>query len=197
MPVYFDSRTSHLCFKVAEFSHAMADATSEESSRKHYCIVGIVFCAFAVEAMLNHYGDILVRDWKNTERKLGGKRERHKTVFDKANMPGFLGTSVYQKIKECFLLRDNLAHGRSYDKIKDVEIDQPGEKGSVWQVLSAGSSLEAEATFDRLDCYIRVANEIQAQIESNGVYPSWSSKSGQNFCEWPLSLQGARLWPSK
>lgn len=197
LAVHVDGRTSHLCFKVAQYSHEMARTCPEETVQAHHCIVGIVFCAFAVEAMLNHYGAILVEDWDESERTIGSTKERHKFIFKKANMPGFLGTSTYQIIKECFDLRDRLAHGRSYTEMIGVEVKESDTAETlVHQVLSAPSGLQVEATVSRLEAYISAASETQRQIENNGVYPSWSNQSGQKLCEMPLSLQGMRMWPA-
>lgn len=195
LAVHVDGRTSHLCFNVAQYSHMMAKTCSEDTVQARHCIVGIVFCAFSVEAMLNHYGAILIDDWHKVEKRIRGTKDRHKLVFEKANIPSFLGTSEYQKIKECFDIRDRLAHGRSYTERIGVEVGESDTAEDLMnQVLSAPSGVEIDAKISRLEAYISAAKEIQTQIEKNGVYPSWSSQSGQALCEMPLDLQGMRVW---
>ena len=111
--VKFESRSAKDNFRVATTSYELAKRASEEWEIDHHCVTGIVFVAFSIEAMLNHFGQILFDDW-DTDRL--DRKKLHKKLFGEVNLPDYLGTREYQNAKKCFDLRDLLAHGKTIEE---------------------------------------------------------------------------------
>ncbi len=84
----------------------------EQTGQKYYAMQSMVFCAFAIEAFLNHLGNEKLQSWDSLERKLSpeGKLdlllELNGSVIDK-------GTRPFQTFKEMMTFRNMMAHGRT------------------------------------------------------------------------------------
>jgi hypothetical protein len=104
-------------------SRAVKLAEARPPGYLYHCMTAGVFAAFAVEAFLNHIGQMKVRDWSTLERRLG---PREKLVllrqvvcwsFDEGKRP-------YQGLRNMLRLRDSLAHGKTVTVNEDVVVAQ-------------------------------------------------------------------------
>jgi hypothetical protein len=92
--------------------NAYETAEQRQSGRNLHCMSAVVFCAFTIEAYLNHVGVLRLRDWDVVERKLSWRDKlllisrELKTDFD-------LNRKPFHAIEEAFAFRDRLAHGKS------------------------------------------------------------------------------------
>ena len=84
--VKFESRSAKDNFRVATTSYELAKRASEEWEIDHHCVTGIVFVAFSIEAMLNHFGQILFDDW-DTDRL--DRKKLHKKLFGEVKCTPF------------------------------------------------------------------------------------------------------------
>ena len=67
--VNLESRSVRDIFRVATVSLELAERAEEKWEIEHHSIVGITFVAFAIEAMINHFGKIYFSDFQNIQSK--------------------------------------------------------------------------------------------------------------------------------
>jgi hypothetical protein len=106
------------CYLLVAADTALAAAVEAEKhgreGKNYHYVVAAVFCAFAVEAVLNHVGVEKVSDWMDAEkeyRKWEDKLAELEAVlcvsFNRGQMP-------FQTVADAFRLRNNLAHGKTW-----------------------------------------------------------------------------------
>ena len=188
--VYSQSRAAHTCFRTAITCQSLAFQASKEFEVKHHCKTGIIFVAFSIEAMINHFGQVMFKDEWERERKC--RKEQHKMLFKAVNLPDYLGTRTYQLAKQCFEIRDNFAHGKTKDETLKVEISQNTSfEERVEKVVSEPTLMENVATIENLKKYIEIVQQIQDDIEDNGYYPDQEDipeEERQKLSERPLIM---------
>ena len=193
--VKFESRSAKDNFRVATTSYELARRASEEWEIEHHCITGIVFTAFSIEAMLNHFGRILFNDWD--ANKLN-RNASHKKLFREVNLPNYLGTKVYQTANNCFVLRDLLAHGKTIEETIIIDVpDDIGRDKVVHKVTSIRSKAHRNTNCEVLETFIETAKNIEKDIQDNGFYPNQThlpKKDREKLLECPLSVSGIHTW---
>ncbi|MGL6340795.1 MAG: hypothetical protein ACRC80_16840, partial [Waterburya sp.] len=179
-----ESRAAHTCFEIATNCQGLAHQASEESEIRHHCITGIIFVAFSIEAMINHFGKVMFKDEWEKERK--DRKTQHKMLFKAVNLPCYFGTTNYQAADECFKIRDNFAHGKTKDETLKVNVprDIPRQE-QVQKVVFAPTSMESWATIKNLDKYIETAQKIQYDIQDH-----IPEKEREKLLECPLNVMG-------
>lgn len=190
--VKYEYRISKDLFSVATTSFHMTKYGSEKNLDFHHCITGIVFCAFSIEAMINHYGRIYFDDWNE---KKGDRKNLHKMVFNKANLNDYLGTKNYQIAEKCFKSRDDIVHGKTTDEEGGVDLNN--EEKKLEDVLSTKPDYISEINIENLEKYINTARNIESDIEENGYYPDKvNPETGEKekLMELPLSNSGVYVW---
>ena len=93
-------------------AHQLAQRPEEANGQLSYCMTSMLFCAFCLEAFLNHLGQEKVLDWDPLKEKL--KPEEKLNVL--AKFLGFkpnLGIRPYQTFKSIFTLRNLLVHAKT------------------------------------------------------------------------------------
>lgn len=193
--VKFESRSAKDNFRVATTSLELARRASEEWEIDHHCVTGITFTAFSIEAMFNHFGQILFNDW-NADKS--NRKDSHKKLFREVNLPNYLGVKEYQNAKKCFELRDLLAHGKTIEET--IVIDLPDSIGGdevVREITSIGSRPHREANYNALKAFIETAIKIEKDIQENGFYPNQThlpEEDREKLSECPLSVSGTYEW---
>ena len=126
--------------------------------------------AFSIEAMLNHFGQILFDDW-DTDRL--DRKKLHKKLFGEVNLPDYLGTREYQNAKKCFDLRDLLAHGKTIEETIIIKMpDDISRDEVVHAVTSIRSKSHRNTSCEVLKVFIDTARKIERDIQMNGYYPN-------------------------
>ena len=193
--IQLESRTAHDCFKIATRSLELANRSSEEWEKDHHAVTGITFSAFAIEAMLNHYGKIYYPDWNNMK---DARKEIHKKLFIAVNLPDYLGSKTYQIAKTCFTLRDNLAHGKTTHETVHLELpDGINDDEAAIEVISLKSISFQKLSVNALKTFIETAKIIEKDIEGHGFYPENMNnveRQNKKLSESPLGTSGTRLW---
>ncbi|MFM2315371.1 MAG: hypothetical protein RLZZ04_4649 [Cyanobacteriota bacterium] len=191
-----ESRAAHTCFSIATNCQGLAHQAqaSEEWQIKHHCITGVIFVAFSIEAMINHFGKVMFKDeW---EKKKKCRKEQHKMLFEAVNLPNYLGTRNYQVAKECFKIRDSFAHGKTNDETLELTVSGDiSHKERVRQVVDLSTSMESLATIENLDKYIEIAQKIEEDIQEHGYYRDQDhipEEERKKLLECPLSNMGIR-----
>lgn len=190
-----EARSACDCFKVATTSLELAKRSREEWEIEHHCITGITFTAFSLEAMFNHYGIIFFKDWN--EQK-ACRKDSHRRLFKAVNLPDYLGSTEYQVAKQCFELRDFLAHGKTKSETIVVELPTGSDSHSIFNHMIALSSKPfREASNELLQLFIKTTRKIEMDIENNGFYPHQEhieERLREKLCECPLRVSGVRSW---
>ena len=185
-----ESRAARTCFRIATTCQSLADTASEECEIKHHCTTGIIFVAFSIEAMINHFGKVMFEEEWESERKC--RKEQHKMLFKAVNLSNYLGSTTYQLAKECFEIRDTFAHGKTKDETLELNVsDDISKKEFILEMVSVPTSMESWATITNLDKYIEIAQQIQDDIEENGYYPDQEDipeEEKQKLLERPLTV---------
>tara|TARA_R110001632_G_scaffold60284_2_gene146242 strand:+ start:9170 stop:9769 length:600 start_codon:yes stop_codon:yes gene_type:complete len=188
-------RAAHDNFGVATTCLELAYRAKEKWEIDHHCITGITFTAFAIEAMLNHFGQIYFKDWNKLKLP---RKDLHKKLFKAANLDAYLSAKTYQQAKYCFELRDGFAHGKTIEETLDVDIH---DANHPHEIVCRAVSLQTQA-FRKIDYnlfkqFVNVARQIENDIQNNGFYPETENLPLEfrgKLCECPLSSSGIRTW---
>ena len=191
-----ESRAAYTCFSIATTCQDLADTASEEWEIRHHCTTGIIFVAFSIEAMINHFGKVIFKDeW---EREKRCRKNQHKMLFEAVNLSNYLGKRTYQIAKQCFEIRDSFAHGQTKDETLKVSVPHDiSRKEKVNKVLFAPTSMESLATIENLDKYIKIASKIEEDIQEHGYYPDQDhipEEERRKLLEYPLNGTGIKVF---
>ena len=190
-----ESRSSHDCFRVATTCLELAKRSNESWEVEHHSVTGTIFVAFAIESMLNHFGQIYFDDWD--EQKIR-RKELHKKLFKLVNLPEYLGGNTYKKANSCFLIRDKLAHGKT--KEENIEVTLPEEishNDTVLHITTLATEPIRKINIQLLEEYISIAKKIETDIQENGYYPNQEHlplKMREKLIECPLDVSGVCIW---
>ena len=99
-------------------------AQKEEKFPLYNCMIVMVFCAFALEAYINHLGEKYVHDWCDYERKM--PKEKLKHLLKISNHVIDLESRPYSYMNEIFDYRKLIVHGKT-EKIINQQILVLGE----------------------------------------------------------------------
>lgn len=101
-------RTYARLFQIAR--HLAAKTTEAPEGNSHLAAASVVFSAFTIEALVNHFGMQRVPNWTKRERKLGAEERLAKLLSALSLAPDMTQRpwSSAALLKE---LRDQLAHG--------------------------------------------------------------------------------------
>lgn len=191
-----ESRAAHTCFSIATNCQGLVHLhlTSEEWQIRHHCTTGIIFVAFSIEAMINHFGKIMFKEQWESKRQ--SRKQQHKMLFEAVNLSNYLGSNTYQAADQCFEIRDTFAHGKTNDETLELKVsDDISHDERVRRVISAPTSMESWATIENLDKYIGIAQKIEEDIQEHGYYPDQDNipeEEREKLLECPLSNMGVR-----
>jgi hypothetical protein len=188
-------RAAHDNFGIATTCLELAYRAEEEWERNHHCVTGIAFTAFAIEAMLNHFGQIYFKDWNDDKLK---RKESHKKLFKAVKLDNYLGTKTYQKATCCFDLRDQFAHGKTIEETLDVNIDNTNHPHEiVRKSVPRKTQAFKNVDFNLFKQFVDVARKIETDIQNSGFYPETENlplEYRHKLFECPLNSSGTRTW---
>lgn len=116
--------TTHTYAYMHNAAKFMLTLAEKDTKGQLYTIVGtLIFCAFTLEAYLNHLGKLRNKEWDEVERKYS-KFEKYR-LFAKADQIDFDGfrTRPYITLKELFEFRDRLAHGKTTEETINTTVN--------------------------------------------------------------------------
>lgn len=94
-----------------ELAGTLCNLASTTDNPSRYYLGSTAFCAFALEAMANEYGDILVPKWielYESSKPIG----KLVLLAEKLDVPCDLGSQPWQSIIEVFKVRNEVAHSK-------------------------------------------------------------------------------------
>ncbi len=101
----------------------------------HARISAVLFSAFAIEAYLNHIGNLKVENWQKLDRL--NWRDKMKIIGEKVGVQVDYGKPPFQAVVLIFQFRDRLAHGRTHQehvsyKFNYVDRQETGHLDPDW-----------------------------------------------------------------
>jgi hypothetical protein len=101
-------------------------AKSEKKGSYFQIMASLVFTAFTLEAYLNHIGQTMFEDWKDTERNMS-PYEKMDLIAKKLDLKIDYGKRPFQTMKQLLEFRNDIAHGKTVllqeEKTKIVNLD--------------------------------------------------------------------------
>ena len=124
--------------------YSLQQAEEQEKTRFYYCTITMVFCAFSIEAYVNHLGAQMIQDWDAIERA---------TIDEKLLIIANSKNKTINKNKKpfCYLnmifdYRDNIAHGRTQTITKNQSINPGGAPNmptAKWEKMTTLNNAKA------------------------------------------------------
>jgi hypothetical protein len=191
-----ENKPSYECMIIAETSQELALRAEDDWERKHHCYTGLIFLVFAVEAMFIFYRKQVDPQYVTKDDRTK-RTEFHKETLRLCSMPNIRGDRDYQIVRECFSIRDSIAHGDAYES--SFEHSLPHAKIGdelTREVLGVHSEQFRAITYDALVKGIEAAKRIDALICDQG-YPL-SQKDYDDEYRTPLmpafGVSGVSTW---
>lgn len=161
-----DNKPSYECMIMAENCLSLAVRAKENWERDHHCTTGIVFVAFAVEAMFEFFHKQLDPHYKDSL----SRKDLQRMVLNKCGISlNFRGTPDFQNINKCFLIRDGLAHGKFYQSDFVLDEGSGNEMEDTLKILDFKSEQFTNFSVEMLRDFIDAAKRIDYYIIDNGV----------------------------
>lgn len=163
-----ENKPSYECMITAETSQGLALSVEEEWEKKHHCYTGLIFLVFAVEAMFIFYRKQVAPQYVTKDDRT--KRSAfHKETLRLCSIPNIRGHRDYQIIKECFSIRDSIAHGDAYESSFELSLFHAKDGDElVREVLGVHSEQFRKITYEALVKGIDVAKRIDNLICEQG-----------------------------
>ncbi|GAA3990598.1 hypothetical protein GCM10022279_12160 [Comamonas faecalis] len=98
----------------------LAERTSE--GQLYTLTSALIYCAFTLEAYLNHLGKLRHSDWDEIERRRS-KRQKFETFARSANLEFDYARRPYVTLVQLFAFRDRMAHGKTVTEDVSMLID--------------------------------------------------------------------------
>ena len=112
------NKPSYECMMNAETALTLCKLTSEKGLKEYHCSTGLVFLAFAVEALFIFYRRQVDPTYDKKNDKTC-RRDFHKKTLKMCGIDGLMGLNDYQIIRKCLILRDEIAHGDFFESSFD------------------------------------------------------------------------------
>lgn len=192
-----ENKPSYECMITAETCLGLAGMTTEEWQRDHHCRTGIIFAAFAIEAMFIFYRKQVDPRYDKQQREC--RKAMHKNTLTLCGINNYMGAKPYQIIKECLDVRDAIAHGDSYTSSFNFSVDHFDNQDDIATgVLAVNSEQFRGLTVERLRKYIEMAKHIDNEISDKGYRPSESDLpvDERRSLMMAFGVSGVSIWPS-
>ena len=102
--------------------HMLELAEATPDGQLYTITSALVFCAFTLEAYLNHLGKLRHSNWAEIERGIG-KRRKFEMLAEGASVSVDFSRRPYSTLLELFAFRDQMAHGRTVTENVSMLID--------------------------------------------------------------------------
>lgn len=191
-----ENKPSYECMLTASTCLALAGMATEEWEYEHHCRTGIIFTAFAIEAMFIFYRKQVDPNYNKKQKE--DRKTMHKNTLMLCGINNYMGTKPYQIIKECLDVRDAIAHGDSYTSSFNFSADHFDNRDDIVRsVLAVNSEQFRGLTIERLGKYIEMAKYIDNEISDKGYRPSESDFPVDERRNLMLAfgVSGISMWP--
>jgi hypothetical protein len=164
-PQIITTRKRHLITYVEHWhtsSTLLKLGAESEGGSYHQFLASIVFTAFALEAFLNHVGNLVHTNWSELDR--ASSRKKLAAITKQLSITVNFKDSPWQVFPELVEVRNAIAHGRSEDLEDDIPMspdDYESELGIMleanWQTYS--NKEQAERVRKEVESLFRIVWE--------------------------------------
>lgn len=148
--------------------HMLELAEATRDGQLYTATSALVYCAFTLEAYLNHLGKLRHAGWNDVERSYG-KRRKYEMFAQAAGLQIDYARRPYSTLVELFAFRDRMAHGKTETENVSVLIDANAPR--LPQIVS-NSDWQAFATIENARQAIsdveRLVRELHAASGQRG-----------------------------
>lgn len=102
--------------------HMLELAEATRDGQLYTATSALVYCAFTLEAYLNHLGKLRHAGWEDVERSYG-KRRKYEMFAKDAGLQIDYARRPYSTLVDLFAFRDRMAHGKTETEKVSVLID--------------------------------------------------------------------------
>jgi hypothetical protein len=104
--------------------YSLKQAEEQKKTRLYNCMITMVFCAFSIEAYVNHLGAQMIPEWETIERSTLDEKlliisNSKKITLNKIEKP-------FCYLNMIFDYRDNIAHGRTQTITRNQSMNPGG-----------------------------------------------------------------------
>lgn len=166
-------------YKGAKYMLSLAEKSEE--GQLYTTVSSIIYCAFTLEAYLNHLGKLRNKEWDEIERKYS-KYDKYR-VFASAAGIDFdnFRSRPYITLKNLFEFRDRMAHGRT--TIENINLSLFME-GSVLPFINPEGSWKEFATIENARIAVEDVKALVSKLHSSCGF------SGNPFSELGSGVYG-------
>lgn len=138
--------------------HMLELAEATRDGQLYTVTSALIYCAFTLEAYLNHLGKLQHADWDEIERNYG-KRRKYEMLARSAGLQIDYSRRPYNTLVELFAFRDRMAHGRTVTENVSVLIDANAPRlpqivsDSDWQAFATIEN--ARAAIEDVETLVR------------------------------------------
>lgn len=166
--VIMQNKPSYECMMKAETALALSRQSTNDSFMEYHCSAGLIFLAFAVEAMFIFYRRQVDSDY-DKKRDKTGRTKFHKKTLELCGIKNYLGSRDYQIVKTCFDARDSIAHGDFFESSFEFTPTVADEHNMfAEEILTQSSEQFRKITLEILEKGIIAAKRIDEYIYDNG-----------------------------
>jgi len=128
-------------------SYILLEKSKENIEGSYYTtMASIIFTAFTFEAFLNHIGNKKIKHWNEIEsiRVL----DKYKVLCKEFDIIPELGKRPYQTLKNLFVFRNSIAHGKSQILVAEHEVN-PSESVRDYEIKTKWEEYCTEKNAER------------------------------------------------
>ncbi|HEP8042914.1 hypothetical protein ACOWPK_19725 [Pseudomonas aeruginosa] len=119
----------------------LEQAERDKDGQLYNLVSCLIYCAFTIEAYLNHLGKLKYKNWEKTERK-HPKLKKYIMLCAQAGVEPDFTQRPYSTLSELFAFRDKMAHGKTTVENITKEIELPSTSSrftteAEWQNFSS------------------------------------------------------------
>lgn len=158
--------------------HMLELAEESREGQLYTAMSALIYCAFTLEAYVNHLGAARHADWETMEKKKSAK-DKLKGLAKDVGVKVDFGKSPFSTMRALFAFRDTIAHGRTTHEKVDKFIDA---EGPYLPQIAGNTGWQTYATIENARQAIKdVETMVKALHKSSGFTGNPFASSGGGF----------------
>jgi hypothetical protein len=120
------SKTITFVYMHVGAKHLLSLAEASRDGQLYTVMSALMYCAFTLEAYINHLGALRHADWEAKEHRKSAK-DKFKMLAREVGVQVNFGKPPYRTMRDLFAFRDKVAHGRTTREKVDklIKLDGP------------------------------------------------------------------------
>ncbi|KJZ17394.1 hypothetical protein TW86_03820 [Halomonas sp. S2151] len=192
-----NERPAYLLRTKAEYYRYIGQYEENAAIQGYHIMSGILYAAFAYEAMLFHYAQHYRPSIKDSIQRT----DVQKIIRTEGGLdPHFFTNNAHCKIMEqCIEARDSIVHGKPVTRTVPMPIPEGAEDAQRYQhMMDRPLAIQEMCTLEALQAYLIALCEVEREIEHQAVAPGMIGRTtleGERYqvSLWPLSICGMRV----